>query len=297
MRLSPSGKESRPYPLKQGDVLQFGVDFKGKNESMNIYLMLGIYRAVTVKLGFHDQSWLVEQRANANPERFANALKQLLAATNPYGEKNAQIQEEEGNVDCCICIGKIAPFQALFIAPCSHCYHFKCVQYLIAQSAMFQCPLCRQVANLTASVSSDSLNVNEPPSLPVLLSITLLNLGEVADGSDKEKSREVPIKHSILQNLGLMKPPAPAPKEEEHQQELILPSLPEAKPKKSFSMKFRSLVGGKQNGGKELMPASPQNARKGVPKSELAGPRNGESSGSRHSDHHPHESDGSPSLV
>ncbi|KAJ3258256.1 hypothetical protein HK103_003737 [Boothiomyces macroporosus] len=33
MRLSPSGKESRPYPLKQGDVLQFGVDFKGKSET------------------------------------------------------------------------------------------------------------------------------------------------------------------------------------------------------------------------------------------------------------------------
>jgi hypothetical protein len=33
MRLSPSGKESRPYPLKQGDMVQFGVDFKGKADS------------------------------------------------------------------------------------------------------------------------------------------------------------------------------------------------------------------------------------------------------------------------
>lgn len=34
MRLSPTGKDSRPYPLKQGDLLQFGVDFKGKTEGL-----------------------------------------------------------------------------------------------------------------------------------------------------------------------------------------------------------------------------------------------------------------------
>jgi pSer/pThr/pTyr-binding forkhead associated (FHA) protein len=34
MRLSPTGKESRPYPLKQGDMIQFGVDFKGKADSI-----------------------------------------------------------------------------------------------------------------------------------------------------------------------------------------------------------------------------------------------------------------------
>lgn len=34
MRLSPSGKGSRPYPLKDGDIVQFGVDYKGKTEGM-----------------------------------------------------------------------------------------------------------------------------------------------------------------------------------------------------------------------------------------------------------------------
>jgi pSer/pThr/pTyr-binding forkhead associated (FHA) protein len=29
-RLSPSGKESKNFPLKEGDILQFGVDYKGK---------------------------------------------------------------------------------------------------------------------------------------------------------------------------------------------------------------------------------------------------------------------------
>ena len=34
MRLSPSGKESRPYPLKDGDIIQLGVDYGGKQEGI-----------------------------------------------------------------------------------------------------------------------------------------------------------------------------------------------------------------------------------------------------------------------
>lgn len=32
MRLSPLSKESRPYPVKEGDIIQLGMDFKGKTE-------------------------------------------------------------------------------------------------------------------------------------------------------------------------------------------------------------------------------------------------------------------------
>jgi hypothetical protein len=42
LRLSPSGKESRPYPLKSGDTLQLGVDYQGRQEE--------IYKCVTVKV-------------------------------------------------------------------------------------------------------------------------------------------------------------------------------------------------------------------------------------------------------
>ncbi|KAH6598954.1 hypothetical protein BASA50_003461 [Batrachochytrium salamandrivorans] len=149
MRLSPSGKESRPYPIKENDVLQFGVDFKGKTED--------IYKSVMLKVGFYDQSWIESQKQKANPSRFSAALRSLLAATNPYAITSNDSSHDNGPSECCICIGEIAPYQALFIAPCSHCYHYKCVATIVVQSAMFQCPLCRQVANLTASVSSDSL--------------------------------------------------------------------------------------------------------------------------------------------
>ncbi|KAJ3123022.1 hypothetical protein HK098_002278 [Nowakowskiella sp. JEL0407] len=150
MRLSPSGKESRPYPIKEGDTLQFGIDYKGKQED--------IYKSIIVKIGFYDNSWMRQQKKNSNPVRFKQALKALLAATNPYANtKDETVVDDGGSTDCCICIGAIGPYQALFIAPCSHCYHYKCVAGLLSVSQMFQCPLCRQVANLAASVSMESL--------------------------------------------------------------------------------------------------------------------------------------------
>jgi hypothetical protein len=79
----------------------------------------------------------------------------LLNSTNSSHES----QRDDAEVtECCICYEETGPFQALFLAPCSHCYHYKCVMSIIVQSAMFQCPLCRQVANLTASVSTENLN-------------------------------------------------------------------------------------------------------------------------------------------
>ena len=127
-----------------------------------------------MKIGFFDQSWLKAQKSNANPQkysfitRFTDGLKQMLAASNPYGANSSELTGDD--VDCCICISNITPFQALFIAPCSHVFHFKCVGTIIYKSPMFQCPLCRQVANLTASVSCESLNETSkhPPALPML---------------------------------------------------------------------------------------------------------------------------------
>ena len=46
LRLSPSGKESRPYPLKSGDIIQMGVDYQGRQEE--------IYKCVTIKLFISD---------------------------------------------------------------------------------------------------------------------------------------------------------------------------------------------------------------------------------------------------
>ncbi|KAJ3050198.1 hypothetical protein HK097_008833, partial [Rhizophlyctis rosea] len=148
MRLSPSGKESRPYPLKDGDVLRFGADFRDKPQD--------IYKSVNLRITLVSASSIMIQRKKTNPQRFQTALRMLLAATNPYASTESK-EEAEGSTDCCICLGSIGPYQALFVAPCSHCYHYKCVREILERSQMFQCPLCRQVANLTASVSMESL--------------------------------------------------------------------------------------------------------------------------------------------
>ncbi|KAJ1549136.1 hypothetical protein HK405_009296 [Cladochytrium tenue] len=156
MRLSPSGKVSRPYPVRDHDVINFGVDFKGKPEA--------IFKAVSIRVGFCDQNFEKMRRKGSNPAKFQQALEMLLQAANPYGsgQESKDQNEASSSTDCCICIGAIAPFQAIFISPCSHCFHFKCVSRFLLQTIMFQCPICRQVANLTASVSTESLESDFP---------------------------------------------------------------------------------------------------------------------------------------
>jgi hypothetical protein len=114
---------------------------------------------VLLKIGFYDQAWIESQRKNANPRKFTKALAEFISVVaNPYGQNpTVPLEEEPAEIECCICINAIAPYQALFISPCSHIYHHKCVAQMIAKTPMFLCPLCRQVANLTASVSTGEL--------------------------------------------------------------------------------------------------------------------------------------------
>ena len=48
------------------------------------------------------------------------ALNHLIAAMNPYSDDTNQ-----PDTACCICLSDMEPFQALFLAPCSHCFHYK----------------------------------------------------------------------------------------------------------------------------------------------------------------------------
>ncbi|KAJ3027027.1 hypothetical protein HDV00_011462 [Rhizophlyctis rosea] len=150
LRLSPSGKESKPHPLKSGDVLQLGVDYQGRQEE--------IYKCVMIKV-FVTRT----QKPKTNPQRLRQTLTAFLTAMNP----NASDADAAVTSDCCICLSSIAPFQALFLAPCSHCFHYKCATPLLSSAVMFQCPLCRQVANLEANVTNEEYEEEEvdgPPS-------------------------------------------------------------------------------------------------------------------------------------
>ncbi|ORY92389.1 hypothetical protein BCR35DRAFT_5 [Leucosporidium creatinivorum] len=65
--------------------------------------------------------------------------------------------------DCCICLYPVTVCQALFIAPCSHVTHFKCIRPLITQNYPgFCCPLCRTYADLEADVEIEPWEPEEP---------------------------------------------------------------------------------------------------------------------------------------
>ncbi|CAO3665423.1 unnamed protein product [Rhizopus stolonifer] len=122
-RLGESSQE-----LVDGDLVQLGVDYKGGLESM--------YRAVKMRL-----------EINRHREDSQFAVNSFLKITN-------RIQ------DCCICLYCIAPLQALFIAPCSHIYHYRCLKPLLDQNYPgFACPICRTYSNLEDSVAVEEEEV------------------------------------------------------------------------------------------------------------------------------------------
>ncbi|KAI9140326.1 hypothetical protein BKA69DRAFT_1125752 [Paraphysoderma sedebokerense] len=137
VRISPANQESKPFLLKDGDVVQLGVDYQGRSED--------IFKCVRMRVEINREKML-----NRNSQYRAQVIKALktlaLASNNTSG-------------DCCICLSKIAPLQALFIAPCCHSFHFRCVRPLLGGWPNFLCPLCRNFADLEASVSTENLDI------------------------------------------------------------------------------------------------------------------------------------------
>ncbi|CCM06547.1 uncharacterized protein FIBRA_08821 [Fibroporia radiculosa] len=137
VRLSPANTESRPSELRDGDLLQLGVDYQGGNED--------IYKCVKIKIEM-GREW----QAQTNPFN-ANALKQLKAIAGAVTDRKTA--PKSALPDCCICLFGVTINQALFIAPCSHAFHFKCIRPLLeTHHPAFSCPLCRTFANLEEDV-------------------------------------------------------------------------------------------------------------------------------------------------
>ncbi|KAI4728696.1 SMAD/FHA domain-containing protein [Aureobasidium sp. EXF-10728] len=138
VRLSSPGMESRAYPLNDGDIVQLGIDFKGGEEV--------IFRCVKIRIECN-RGW--QKSLNQfNTATHKNILKQ--AKVNNAKDSDAQSTHSS---ECSICLNPVAPCQALFVAPCSHVWHYKCVRTLIYPSwPSFQCPNCRAYADLEADV-------------------------------------------------------------------------------------------------------------------------------------------------
>ena len=115
------------------------------------------------------------------------ALAYLISAMNPHSDEGSEDPMSSG---CCICLSDMEPYQALFLAPCSHCFHYKCCTPLLATGYMFQCPLCRQVANLEADVNQDEDTDDEVTS-------TLSESENVAAGNSTVKESNTPISRAM----------------------------------------------------------------------------------------------------
>ncbi|OMH84183.1 E3 ubiquitin-protein ligase DMA2 [Zancudomyces culisetae] len=148
MRLCPPGVESRPFQLKDGDTLQLGVDYQGGS--------IDIYKCVRIRLEIN-RNW---QRNKDGAFRSMNSMSLHLKITQVLKsiQKAYYSLEHDKDTDkneCCICLCTMQAFQALFVAPCSHCYHYKCVKQMLFTSTGFSCPICRTYADLEADINSE----------------------------------------------------------------------------------------------------------------------------------------------
>ncbi|KAL2368858.1 hypothetical protein RJ035_000020 [Blastomyces gilchristii] len=152
MRLSQPNMASRLYAIRDGDILQLGIDFRGGEEM--------IFRCVRMRIECN-RSW--QKQAN-------EFNKNTAALINNLGKgKNAA--DYAGSRECSICLGSVLrPYQCLFMAACAHVWHYKCIRRLIhsPEYPMFQCPNCRAYTDLSAEVddSNDPFEDEAHPEPP-----------------------------------------------------------------------------------------------------------------------------------
>ncbi|KAK9453416.1 hypothetical protein V1511DRAFT_462235 [Dipodascopsis uninucleata] len=146
IRLAPACQMSQAFPIKDGDILQLGMDFRGGSEE--------VYKCVKMRLEVN-RSW--QKRINNFNVSAHTRLQNLTGPLTSAGAGNSNQQQE-----CSICLVSVAPCQSLFVAPCSHVWHYKCIRPIIIKNyPQFLCPNCRAVCDLEAEV--------EVPEQPMLL--------------------------------------------------------------------------------------------------------------------------------
>ncbi|KAK9772660.1 hypothetical protein SCAR479_10711 [Seiridium cardinale] len=133
IRLSPPGNESKPYVVNDGDIVQLGIDFRGGEEM--------IFRCVKMRIELN-RGW------QNKPNNFNMATHKRLRNLTSTDASASHAQ------DCSICLNAIAPCQSLFVAPCSHTWHYKCIRELLLGPShpIFTCPNCRAAADLDADI-------------------------------------------------------------------------------------------------------------------------------------------------
>lgn len=80
--------------------------------------------------------------------------------------REMSLNKGEQSLECAICLLHISPCQGLFVAPCSHCWHYKCIRPIIAQNyPQFLCPNCRSIADLEHEIDEIPEEIDEPTTV------------------------------------------------------------------------------------------------------------------------------------
>ncbi|PRT55290.1 E3 ubiquitin-protein ligase DMA2 [Wickerhamiella sorbophila] len=146
-RLSPANKMSQDCPLDNGDVLQFGINFRGGHEEA--------FQCIKVRIEL-DYSW--QHTISDFNVQSLNKVRQEMAR---LGHTNL--------LECTICLTSVRPGQPLFISACTHGWHYKCIRPLLVRTyPQFQCPNCRLVYDLEEEDddTDNDLDENENISPP-----------------------------------------------------------------------------------------------------------------------------------
>ncbi|KAH0602683.1 uncharacterized protein H6S33_008333 [Morchella sextelata] len=211
IRLSAPGNESKAYPLYDGDILQLGIDFKGGEEQ--------IFRCVKIRVELN-RAW---QKSLNNFNMSAHRRIRNLAK----GTSGGAAKGKDGDAmsthtsECSICLMPVAPCQSLFVAPCSHVWHYKCIRPLVEKDyPSFLCPNCRAIADLDRDIEEDELgegwenfddvdeNVIEESGAPVAAEEQALQVSEVGKAPEPAPAR-APTNLIIEQSPGAIVPPEP----------------------------------------------------------------------------------------
>lgn len=138
IRLSQASQELTLWPLIDGDVVQLGLDYRGGTEE--------VYRCVKMRCEFN-RSW--QRKVNRFNLDIHKRMANLgLDANNANGKEVLS--------ECAICLLKLEPCQALFISPCSHSWHYKCIRPIIIKSyPQFYCPNCRSMCDLETDLEDE----------------------------------------------------------------------------------------------------------------------------------------------
>lgn len=182
IRLSAPGNESKAYPLYDGDILQLGIDFKGGEEQ--------IFRCVKIRVELN-RAW---QKSLNNFNMSAHRrIRNLAKGTSGGAAKGKDVDAMSTHTsECSICLMPVAPCQSLFVAPCSHVWHYKCIRPLVEKEyPSFLCPNCRAIADLDRDIEEDELgegwenfedidvNVTEENAVPAAVEKEVLQVSEI----------------------------------------------------------------------------------------------------------------------